>query len=85
MRTRLTPLVVILAVLGVLLLALAVVYLTVTAPHLPGFIPGHVTHVRRARTYTKRGLAALVLALGAFGLAVYAAFRMSPSTPTRQS
>ncbi len=56
---------------GVLLLVVAVVYLTVAAPHLPGFFPGHVAKAYRANRYTKRGILALVLAIVAFAGALY--------------
>ncbi len=55
-----------LIVVGAILVALGVMYLTITAPNLPGFVPGHVDHARHARHYSKRGVAALVLSVVAF-------------------
>jgi hypothetical protein len=46
-------------VLGVLLIVVAVIYLTVPADSLPSFFPGH--EVGLARTRMKHGLAAGVL------------------------
>ena len=55
-----------LIVLGAVLLAVGIIYLTITAPNLPGFIPGHVAHARHARHYSKRGILAIVLAALSF-------------------
>jgi len=54
-------------VLGLALLAVAVMYFTMPADSLPGFFPGHEVGV--ARTHMKHGLVAGVigLALLAFG------------------
>jgi hypothetical protein len=64
---------VVLVVVGVALAVLGIIYLTVAAPDLPSFIPGHVAEARRKRTYNKRGILALVLAAVAFVLAYLAA------------
>ncbi len=62
--------VVALAILGVVFLVLGVVYVAITAPHLPAFLPGAVSHhVRHERAYTKRGLLAILLAVGCFAVA----------------
>jgi hypothetical protein len=72
---RFTPLALALVFAGVLFSVIGLVYLTITAPHLPAFIPGHVTlphhplrngRVLHGRAYWKRGVLALALAGGAF-------------------
>ncbi len=55
-----------LLVVGAALLAVGLIYLTVAAPNLPSFVPGHVSHSRTAHHYSKRGIAAVVLAAAAF-------------------
>ncbi len=50
-----------LTVLGLLLVAVAVVYLTQSAAHLPSLFPGH--QAGQVKHHTKHGLAALTLAL----------------------
>ncbi len=64
-------------VLGVLLIAIAIVYFVDTASALPSFFPGHqagsTTH------HTKHGIAALVLGLGCF---VFAWFQSGPARTT---
>jgi hypothetical protein len=55
-----------LLVLGAVLLAVGIIYLSITAPHLPSFVPGRVAHARHARHYNKRGIVAIVLAAVAF-------------------
>ena len=72
---RLSPLSWLLLVLGVVALVVGIIYLTTTAPNLPGFIPGHIAHVRRARKYSKRGIAAVLVALAAFFGVWYTDFR----------
>lgn len=52
---------------GVLLLALAVLYWASTAAALPSFVPGH--EVGSAHHHVKHGIAAAILALGAFSSA----------------
>ena len=52
---RLSPLSWLLIVVGIVFLVVGVIYLTITAPNLPGFIPGHVGHVKHARHYTQAG------------------------------
>ncbi|CAN5679085.1 hypothetical protein BH18ACT15_BH18ACT15_14370 [soil metagenome] len=52
---------------GVLLLALAVLYWASTAAALPSFVPGH--EVGSAHHHVKHGIAAAILALGAFSFA----------------
>lgn len=48
-----------LALLGVVLIVVAVVYFTSTAAHLPAFFPGHQAH--STHHHTKHGLAALIV------------------------
>ena len=64
-RERLTEIAAILA--GIVLLALAILYLAEPARSLPGFLPGH--EAGSGHHHVKHGLAALILALGAFALA----------------
>ena len=67
MLRRLSPLSWLLIVVGVLFVVLGIIYLTVAAPDLPSFIPGAIDHaVKRKRTYSKRGIASLVVAAGCF-------------------
>jgi hypothetical protein len=73
---------IVLVVLGVLFAIVAITYLTHTANHLPGFVPGkpsarvlrqplcsatRVRHCYHPRKYTKRGIAASVAAAASFG------------------
>jgi hypothetical protein len=62
--------------LGVLLLALAIVYWVDSASALPAFIPGHQSG--SSHHHVKHGIAAAILALGAFA---FAWFQSGPSTP----
>ena len=63
------------AIAGVLLLVLAVLYLVDSASTLPSFIPGH--EAGSAHHHVKHGLAAAILALGAF---VFAWFQTGGSS-----
>ena len=72
---RLSPLSWLLIVVGVIFLVVGIINLTTTAPNLPGFIPGHVTHVKHARKYSKRGIAAVLVAAAAFFGVWYNDFR----------
>lgn len=58
-------------VLGLLLLAVAVVYFLTSEHSLPSFFPGHVSagSPEANSHHTKHGIAALVLALGCFAFA----------------
>ena len=49
----------IVAVLGIALIAIAIVYFSVPADHLPGFFPGHDPAV--ARVHLKHGLVAAAI------------------------
>jgi hypothetical protein len=61
-------------IVGVLLLALAVVYFVSTADALPSFIPGH--EAGSSHHHVKHGIAAAILALGCF---VFAWFQSGPA------
>jgi len=52
---------------GIVLLIVAVVYFADSAANLPSFFPGH--EAGSARHHIKHGIAALVVALGAFAFA----------------
>jgi len=81
MASDLRKLVVPVAILGVLLIVVAVVYFLDTAHGLPSFFPGHVSAGSSEATHhhTKHGIAALVLALACF---VFAWFQSGPKTQT---
>jgi hypothetical protein len=64
-------------VLGVLLIAVAIVYFVDTASALPSFFPGH--QAGSPHHHTKHGIAALILGLGCFVLAWF------QSGPARQA
>jgi hypothetical protein len=66
-------LVVLAVVLGVLLIALAVLYWAEPAKSLPSFIPGHKSG--SAHHHIKHGVAAFVVGLGCF---VFAWFQSGP-------
>ncbi|MEA2397408.1 MAG: hypothetical protein QOK25_964 [Thermoleophilaceae bacterium] len=68
--------------LGVLLLAVAVVYWVDTAHALPSFFPGHVSASSSEATHHhfKHGVAALAVALGCF---VFAWFQTGPRRPAQ--
>jgi hypothetical protein len=67
-------------VLGVLFLALAILYFVDSAGSLPSFIPGH--QAGSAHHHVKHGIAALVVSFGCF---VFAWFQSGPSTQRRES
>ncbi len=62
-------------VLGIVLLAVAVVYFVDSASALPSFFPGH--QAGSSHHHTKHGIAALVLGLGCL---LYAWFQTGPAT-----
>jgi len=68
------PLAIAAAVLGVLLIVVAIVYFVEPAHSLPSFFPGHVGKGSSEYTHhhTKHGIAALVVALGLFAFAWFA-------------
>lgn len=53
-----------LAILGLVLIVVAVIYLTKSAEQLPSFFPGH--QAGSAHKHSKHGLAALILAVLSF-------------------
>jgi hypothetical protein len=68
---RLRKLLIPAVVLGVLLIAIAIVYFVEPAHSLPSFFPGHVssTSSEAGHHHTKHGIAALVVALACFAFA----------------
>ncbi len=69
---RISPLSWLFIVVGILLIVVAVIYMTTKATDLPSFFPGHVGPVPHAGKYTKRGIAAIVAAVVSFAIAVLA-------------
>jgi hypothetical protein len=67
-------------VLGVLFMALAVLYWVDSAGSLPSFIPGHTAG--STHHHIKHGIAAFVVSLGCF---VFAWFQTGPSSHGRES
>jgi hypothetical protein len=63
-------------IVGVLLLALAALYWIDSADALPSFIPGH--EAGSGHHHIKHGLAAAILAVGAF---IFSWFQTGPSRP----
>lgn len=59
---------------GIVLLIIAVVYFADSAANLPSFMPGH--EAGSAHHHIKHGIAALIVALGAF---VFAWFQSGPA------
>ena len=64
------------AVMGVLLLVVAIIYWTQSADSLPAFFPGH--QAGSSHHHAKHGVAAAVVALALFA---YAWFQTAPSRP----
>ena len=64
------------AVLGVLMLVVAVVYWVRSAGDLPSWMPGH--EAGSTHHHVKHGIAAVVVALGLFA---FAWFRTAPARP----
>jgi hypothetical protein len=75
MLRRISPISWVLIVIGVLLVIVGVIYFTTGPLDLPSFIPGAVKHAANGRKYdqkySKRGIAAIVLALAAFAGVYY--------------
>ncbi len=71
-------------VLGVVLLAVAVVYFVTPEHSLPSFFPGHAAtgSAEANHHHTKHGIAALVVALGCFA---FAWFQTGPKTSSTAS
>jgi hypothetical protein len=68
------PLALLAALVGVVLLVVAVIYWVEPAHSLPSFFPGHVGAGAKdaGHHHTKHGIAALVVALGLFAFAWFA-------------
>jgi hypothetical protein len=64
-------------ILGIVLIAIAIVYFVSTANGLPSFFPGHKTG--SSTHHTKHGIAALLLGLACF---VFAWFQTGPTRNT---
>ena len=62
------------AIVGVLLVVVAIIYFVEPAHSLPAFFPGHVsaTDAEANHHHTKHGIAALVVALACFAFAWFA-------------
>jgi amino acid permease len=69
---------VLLAAVGVVLVAVAIVYFAESAANLPGFFPGH--QAGSSHHHTKHGIAALVVGLVAFAGAWLSSGRKRVST-----
>jgi hypothetical protein len=85
-RSNVKGIAIALTVVGVLLLIMAIVYLTTKASSLPSFIPGHLPvrvtrrgHVIQTHTLAKRGVALLLAAIAVFGTSWWLAFRYEPA------
>ena len=74
-NNRLT--VILAAIAGVILIAIAIVYFAEPAKSLPGFFPGH--QAGSNHHHAKHGIAALLLGIGAF---VLVWFQTGPRTRT---
>jgi amino acid permease len=59
---RISPISWLLLLIAVVFIAVGVIYFAFTVPKLPTFMPGYVKHVHHARHYTKRGIAAFIVA-----------------------
>jgi uncharacterized membrane protein len=77
-RGLLAGLLFVLAILG---LVAGIMYFSMTAHALPSFLPGHVASAHATYKHTKRGIAAIVVAIVLFliGLAVMMSGRRSGS------
>jgi hypothetical protein len=80
------PLAIVLTVVGVVLLLLAVVYMSMKASSLPSFFPGHLPvrvtrkgHTIETHTHAKLGLVLLIAAAGVLGTTWWLAFRYEPA------
>ena len=85
-RSNVKGIAIALAVVGVLLLIMGIVYLTTRASSLPSFIPGHLPvrvtkrgHVIQTHALVKRGFALLLAAIAVFGVTWWLAFRYEPA------
>jgi NADH:ubiquinone oxidoreductase subunit 5 (subunit L)/multisubunit Na+/H+ antiporter MnhA subunit len=84
MNGNLRKLVVPAVILGVALIAIAVVYFVEPAHSLPSFFPGHVSagEAEANHHHTKHGIAALILALACFA---FAWFQTGPKARSEDS
>ena len=71
------------AIVGILLIVVAVIYFVEPAHSLPSFFPGHVSAAssEAKHHHTKHGIAALVVALGCFVFAWFATGPRSQGAP----
>jgi hypothetical protein len=67
-------------ILGILFLALAILYWVDSAGSLPSFIPGHESG--SGHHHVKHGIAAFIVAMGCF---VFAWFQTGPSNEPRRA
>jgi hypothetical protein len=65
---------------GVVLLAVAIIYWVDTADALPSFFPGH--QAGSSHHHVKHGIAAAILAAGAF---IFAWFQTGPASASRRA
>ncbi len=84
MTSDLRKLILPVALLGVVLVVVAIVYFVEPAHSLPSFFPGHVsaTSAEAKHHHTKHGIAAVVVALACFA---FAWFQTGPKTRTAAS
>ena len=84
MSSNLRKLVIPAAVVGILLIVVAVIYFAEPAHSLPSFFPGHVSasSSEAAHHHTKHGIAALVVALACFAFAWFATGPKAGSAPS---
>ena len=85
-RGKVKAIAIALAVLGVLFLIMAIVYMTTKASSLPSFIPGHLAervtkrgHVIHTHTLPKRGVVLLIAAIASFAGTWWLVFRYEPA------
>ena len=71
MNTNLRKLIIPAAILGIVLVVVAIIYFVEPAHSLPSFFPGHVsaTGTEPNHHHTKHGIAALVVAVACFAFA----------------
>jgi hypothetical protein len=79
MTSDLRKLIIPVALLGIVLIVVSIVYFVEPAHSLPSFFPGHVsaTDAEATHHHAKHGIAALVLALACFA---FAWFQTGPKT-----
>ena len=85
-RTMVKPITIVLAVIGGILLLLAVVYISMRASSLPSFFPGHLPvrvtkkgHTIQTHAHIKLGVVLLLAAAGVLGATWWLAFRYEPA------